>query len=398
MVELAGGMSGATVKLAQLADYGDAEFLPEELRPLHQRVIQLGKPAPRPDWKATRKLLERELDEPLKEVFDELDEEPVATTATGFVHRGRLQDGREVAVKVQRAGLAEIVRADLQTVGLVAEAAKKLAPQLDARAVAAEIRERVLEGIDYEWVAGQQRRFARLFRGHPFIHVPAAIGDLCRARVLVSEWVEGTDFAGVLEHGQPERDRVGEMLVRFYAGTSHRAGVADTDPHRGNVLLLEDGRLAVLDFGSVREVSSARLASMGELCLAAARRDAPRAASLAVELGALPEPERVDVALLIETAHAAAGPLLEDGEAGVDAALLRNAVELAARADSGVPGAVAAAALPPEDVMPLRMYGGLVGLLARLEARANWHAIMREYWAGDDPATELGRQERVFFA
>ena len=398
MVELAGGMSGATVKLAQLADYGEAEFLPEELRPLHERVIQLGEPAPRPDWKATRKLLARELDEPLKEVFDELDEEPVATTATGFVHRGRLQDGREVAVKVQRSGLAEIVRADLQTVGLVAEAAKKLAPRLDARAVAAEIRERVLEGIDYEWVAGQQRRFARLFRGHPFVHVPAAIGDLCRARVLVSEWVDGTDFAGVLELGQPERDRVGEMLVRFYAGTPHRAGVADTDPHRGNVLLLEDGRLAVLDFGSVREVPSARLGSMGELCLAAARRDAPRAAALAVELGALPEPERVDMALLIETAHSAAGPLLEDGEAGVDAKLLRRAVELAARADSGVPAAVAAAALPPEDVMPLRMYGGLIGLLARLEARANWHAIMREYWAGDEPATELGRQEREFFA
>ena len=118
-----------------------------------------------------------------------------------------LHDGREVAVKIQYPGIDAAIRADLSNAGMILRLAKAIAPGLDAKAVAEELRERVLEELDYEHEAQNQRSFARAYRGHPFICVPDVVTRLSRSRVLVTEYVEGIGFEEVKQLDQEERNR-----------------------------------------------------------------------------------------------------------------------------------------------------------------------------------------------
>ena len=90
---------------------------------------------------------------------------------------------------------------------------------------------------------------ARIFRGHPFILVPDVVTSLTREKVIVSEFVRGIGFDAIKELDQATRDRVGETVFRFYFGCMYRHHQFSGDPHPGNFLLEDDGKVAFLDFG-----------------------------------------------------------------------------------------------------------------------------------------------------
>ena len=182
-------------------------------------------------------------------MFDEFDEEPIAAASIGQVYRARLHDGREVAVKVQYPGVAAAVRADMQNLGLILRLAKRIAPGMDPKAIGEEIRSRIGEELDYELEAQNQRTLARIFRGHPFIVIPDVITSLSHERIMVSEYVHGAGFEELKTRPQEERDRIGEMIFRFYFSCLYRHGQFSGDPHPGNSMLLDDGRMAFFDFG-----------------------------------------------------------------------------------------------------------------------------------------------------
>src|SRR6185295_694513 len=112
--------------------------------------------------------------------------------------------------------------ADLSNAKMILRFAKALAPGLDAKAVAAELRERVLEELDYEYEAQNQRSFSRAYRDHPFIYVPDVITRLSYGRVLVTEYVEGAGFEQVKQLDQEARDRFAEIVFRFYLGSIYQ--------------------------------------------------------------------------------------------------------------------------------------------------------------------------------
>src|SRR3954469_1202063 len=260
MVETLGKMKGAAMKIGQLASFIDTEFLPPEYRELYQeQLATLRTSAPPMPWKKVREVLDEEWDEFPEELFEELDEEPAAAASIGQVHRAVLPDGRQVAVKIQYPGVAEALRADLQNAGVLMKMAKAFAPGLDANAVARELRERVLEELDYEYEAQNQRSFSRAYRGHPFIHVPDVVTRLSTTRVLVSEWVGGMGFDEVKELPQPERDRFGEIVYRFCFGSVYHLQPFNADSHPGNYLLMEDGRVAFLDFGMTKHLDKEQI-------------------------------------------------------------------------------------------------------------------------------------------
>ena len=146
MVETLGRMKGAAMKIGQLASFIDTEFLPPEYRDLYQeQLATLRTSAPPMQWEKVRGVLEEEWAEPVDELFERFDREAAAAASIGQVHRAVLCDGREVAVKIQYPGVAEAIRADMQNAGLILRLAKALAPGLDAKAAAAELKERVLE-------------------------------------------------------------------------------------------------------------------------------------------------------------------------------------------------------------------------------------------------------------
>ena len=140
-----------------------------------------------------------------------------------------------MAVKVQYPGVAKAVRADLQNLGLIMRVAKRIAPGMDAKAMTAEIKERLTDELDYEHEAQQHRAFARTWRGHPFIYVPAVVTELSSEHVLVSEWVDGIGFEEVKERDRATRDRFGEIIFRFFFGSLFRNGHFSGDPHPGQL-------------------------------------------------------------------------------------------------------------------------------------------------------------------
>src|SRR5205823_1421261 len=170
-------------------------LVPEEYREEFQhKLAALRDAAPNVSFKDMRKVIEEELEDPLDEVFEEFEEEPIAAASIGQVYRARLDDGRLVAVKVQYPGVAAAVRSDMQNLGLILRLAKRIAPGMDPKAIGEEIRQRIHEELDYELEAQNQRTLARIFRGHPFIAIPDVVTSLSRERVLVSDYVAGTGF------------------------------------------------------------------------------------------------------------------------------------------------------------------------------------------------------------
>jgi predicted unusual protein kinase regulating ubiquinone biosynthesis (AarF/ABC1/UbiB family) len=400
IVEVLGSMKGAAMKVGQVASFIDTGALPPEAsKRIQQKLAELRDSAPRVSFRDMRKVIEQDLGEKLRDSFAEFDEDAVAAASIGQVYRARLHDGREVAVKVQYPGVGAAVRADLQNLGLLLRAAKRMAPGMDVRATSEEIRERTTEELDYEHEAQSQRAFARAWRGHPFVYVPDVVTDLCTERVLVSEWAEGIGFEEVKGLPQPDRDRFGEVVFRFFFESLYRVGHFSGDPHPGNFRLMTDGRVAFLDFGMTRKVDRGWLERELAVFRLAFDRDAEALYRELVDMGFYraddPDvtPERV-----LAHFEAVSAWYREDREVTLDADVVRETM-----IDMGDPrsehwGLMRRATLPAERLLSSRMEALTLGVLGQLEARANWHRIAREWLYGDPPATELGRAEEGFFA
>ncbi|MGD0455868.1 MAG: AarF/UbiB family protein [Solirubrobacteraceae bacterium] len=404
LVDQLAQMRGAAMKVGQMISMVEFDGLPEDERDeLQRRLAALRDDVPPVRFADIEKLMRQEFGGPIRRVFRDFDEQAFAAASIGQVHRATTVDGEEVAVKVQYPGVAEAVETDLRNATLLLPLIKRLAPGLDARALAGEMRERISEELDYELEAQNQRRIGRLMRGHPFVLIPRVHTDLSTRRVLVSEYVEGEGFEAVRRADQALRDRYGEIVFRLHFGLLYRDRIALGDPHPGNYLLTSDGRVCFLDFGLVRYLAAARVA-------------AERATALAVREE---DPAAVKAALL-------AGGYLPAGRADtVDADFALGLMQMAIRwyavpghrrfssesdhrgAEREPPDGEERAAiraqvnqftLPPEAILIRRMHGILAIVLRQLRAGADWGAIAAEYLHGEPPATPLGRAEGEFFA
>ena len=179
-------------------------------------------------------------------------------------------------MKIQYPGIAEALEADLRNAGTIVRLARALAPGLDAKAIAKELRERVMEELDYEYEAQNQRTFSRAYRDHPFIYVPEVITRLSRRRVLVTELVEGLGFEQVKELPHEERSRFGEIVFRGSFGSIYHLQHFNADPHPGNYILMDDGRVAFLDFGMTKKLDREQIL-LEQRAFDAASRDDPEA-------------------------------------------------------------------------------------------------------------------------
>src|SRR5438477_9715944 len=153
-VDALGSIEGAAMKIGQLASFIDTDFLPPEYRELYQeKLSQLRDSAPPMPWKDVKAVLEDELEEPVEGLFEEFEHDAAAAASIGQVHRAVLPDGRRVAVKVQYPGIADALEADLGTAAIIGKLGKAIAPGVDPDLIVAEVRERVLEELDYELAA-----------------------------------------------------------------------------------------------------------------------------------------------------------------------------------------------------------------------------------------------------
>jgi len=398
MVDTLGRMKGAAMKIGQLASFIDTEFLPPEYRDLYQdKLADLRTSAPPMPWKKVKKVLEEEWDETPEELFESFDQEAAAAASIGQVHRAVLPDGRDVAVKIQYPGVAEAIRADLQNAGMFLRLAKALAPGLDAKAAAEELKERVSEELDYELEAQNQRSFSRGYRGHPFIYVPDVVTRLSTRRVLVSEWVDGRGFEEVKQLPQEERDRFGEIVFRFCFGSIYHLQHFNADAHPGNYVWMEDGKVAFLDFGMTKHLDKDQI-ELEITALEAAFEEDPEALRVALhDLGFLNNPKKVDAERLMEHVRTVGGWYMEDREVTVDSERVMKAIAAVSDPRSGFFDMMRRENVPANELMGRRMESGLLAVLGQLGATRNWYRIGREWWFADDPATELGQEEWAYF-
>jgi len=400
IVAVLGTMKGAAMKLGQVMSFLDMGLVAEEHREEFQRELaKLRDAAPTVSFKQMRRVVEEDLEEPISEVFATFDEEPIAAASIGQVYRATLkEDGREVAVKVQYPGVASAVRADLQNLDMIMRLLKRMTPGMDIKAVAEEIRERIVEELDYELEAQNQRSLARIFAGHPFIVVPEVISTLSRERVLVSDFVRGVGFEDLQERSEAERDRIGEIVFRFFLGCLYRHRQFSGDPHPGNFLLLEDDRVAFLDFGLFKRMEEEPVALELAAQRAVVEGDAAALHALLAASGFLPEPERVDPEHLLAFIRDAIWWYTTADEP------VRLSPEIATQVmiESSDPRSSHFREMRHQDMRPEHLFGRrmemlTLAVLAQLRAETNWHRIAREWMYGEPPVTELGVAEAEFY-
>jgi predicted unusual protein kinase regulating ubiquinone biosynthesis (AarF/ABC1/UbiB family) len=398
MASVLGEMKGAAMKIGQMASFIDVDFLPPEYREIYQEQLsKLRTHAPAMPWEKVRSVLAEEYDDNPERFFASIEEEAFAAASIGQVHRATLNDGTPVAVKIQYPGIADALEADVANAGILVRLARVLAPGLDAKAVASELRERVLEELDYEFEAQNQRAFARAYDGHPFIFVPKVHSRLSRRRVLVSDYVEGRGFDEVKELEQDERDIFGEIVYRFCFGSIYHLQHFNADTHPGNYLLMDDGRVAFLDFGMTKKLTPQQI-QLEQRAVDAASRDDPEALRDALhDLGFVNNPAKVDAERLMEHVKMVGGWYLQDGEVRISPKRVMKMIEVTSDPRSDFFDLVRKESLPADELMGRRMETGLLAVLAQLRATANWHRIMREWVYADPPSTVLGEVEWRFF-
>ncbi len=389
-------MRGAAMKAGQVLSTVEFPGLDEDQSAhLQSRLASLRDNVPPVSWKDMRKVLASDWGENPERVLAHIEPEPAAAASIGQVYRGRTTAGRDVAIKIQYPGVAESVEADMRNLLLLSPLLRQLMPGLEVKDLLAELRERIVEECDYELEASNHRRVERFWRGHPFVLVPAVDTELSTRRVLVSDWVDGLSFEAVANEADEVRDRYAQIVYRFFYGTALDLGIALGDPHPGNYLLCDDGRVAFLDFGMMRRLPPGYIER--EATIARGVREADEATVMEGmrELGYLPgEPSQWDSELLLDYMRGVSWWMHAEEPLRLAPEDLWRGAEML-REDEDARNHLAQLkrmTLPPEALLLRRMEGLLFQTAATMRACAPWGRLLRELIEGDEPVGDLGHR------
>jgi predicted unusual protein kinase regulating ubiquinone biosynthesis (AarF/ABC1/UbiB family) len=271
---LATRLEGLPIKVCQFLG-SRADVLPPEYVEVLSRLQDRVPPRP---LDRLAPLLRAELGRPLDDVFAELDPVPLASASLAQVHRGRLRDGREVAVKIQYPEIADLVAIDLKNFTVLIRVLGWLEPDFDFRVLIAEVEKYVPLELDFLHEADSAERVAHDLRARSDVIVPAVVREVSTRRVLVLEYTPGariTDVAAIHALGIDPRD-IARILIDVFCEMILVHGFFHADPHPGNILIQRVGagpRLVLLDFGLAKDFPPAVRQGLGRLTAAIVRGD-----------------------------------------------------------------------------------------------------------------------------
>ncbi|HYZ09534.1 MAG TPA: AarF/ABC1/UbiB kinase family protein [Pseudonocardiaceae bacterium] len=375
-----GELKGGAMKFGQTLSVFEAA-IPDELAAPYREALtklQAGAPPMRPA--AVRRVLDEQLGTGWRRRFAEFSEKPTAAASIGQVHRAVWHDGREVAVKVQYPGAEEALRSDLRQLQRFSPLFQAVVPGLEVKPLLAELRDRMVEELDYRGEADNQRAFHAAYHGDPEIAVPAVVASA--PKVLVSEWVTGTPLSQIIRTGsREERDGIGYLLSEFHFSAPERVRLLHADPHPGNFLRLADGRLCVLDFGAAAKLPNGAPGILG----AAARLAVEDRPDELLELLRSAGFVRAGMVLRAEDVLAYLAPFTEPLQSETfhfTRAWMQSQAERVG--DFGSPDFRTGRALnlPPQYLLIQRVSSGSMGVLCQLDATVPFRGLAERWQPG----------------
>ncbi|GIG65326.1 ABC1 kinase family protein [Phytomonospora endophytica] len=375
-----GQLKGGAMKLGQALSVFEAA-LPENLAgPYRAALTKLQEAAPPLPAASVHKVLASELGPRWRQRFSDFDDKPTAAASIGQVHRAVWKDGRDVAVKVQYPGAGDALVSDLKQLGRFAALFSAIQPGLDVKPLVAELRERVVEELDYTLEAKAQRAFAKAYAEDDEIYVPSVVAG--SMRVLVTEWTEGTPMAHVIADGDEDaRDLAGRRMATLHFSAPKRCKLLHADPHPGNFRMLDDGRLGVLDFGAVARLPYGLPKTIGRLTRLALDGEADAVLEGLREEGFVPADLEIDAQAVLDYLLPLLEPIAKP-EFRFSRAWLRAEATRIANPRSEAYQLGKKLNLPPSYLMIHRVTLGSIGVLCQLEAKAAYREVVETWLPG----------------
>jgi len=267
------------------------------------RHLQADVPADPPE--VVRRTIESELGRPAEEIFQEFDDQPLASASIGQVHQARLKSSEAVVVKVQHAGIERKIEVDLDVLAGMAQIAERM-PEFEnyhPRSLAAEFRRVFRRELDFRRELQNMQQFARDFATTPWVHIPRGYPKLSTSRVLTMEEVRGIRLAETerLQAAGYDLEEIARRGANLYLEMIFGNGFYHADPHPGNALVMDGNVIAILDFGMVGRIDERLHEDIEEMLLAVANQDAEHLTAIIIRVGAAP-PELDRASLSVDVA------------------------------------------------------------------------------------------------
>lgn len=262
------------------------DLLPNEFIKELSRLQDKVHPCPFSD---IQKILQLELKKPLEEIFQHIDQTPLASASIGQVHKAWLISGEPVAVKIQRPGIRKIIEIDLEIMFHLSMLMEKHVKEIAIHQPVAIVEEfsKILEKeLDYTIEASNMERFARQFMNDPTIHVPKVYMDLSTERVLTMEFIDGIKISEIeqIDAAGLDRSIITQHGANLFLKQVFDYGFFHADPHPGNIFVLPGNVICLLDFGFVGSIDSATREDFVELVECVVENDASHAVQVLLKL------------------------------------------------------------------------------------------------------------------
>jgi len=380
LFEVLGTLKGGAMKFGQTLSVFEAAVPDEMAAPYRDALTRLQAAAPPMPGRQTRRVLAEQLGRSWERRFSEFDETPTAAASIGQVHRAVWHDGREVAVKVQYPGADEALRSDLRQLQRFSKLFQALIPGTEVKPLLAELSARMDEELDYRGEADSQRPFAKAFDGDEHVLVPRVVASA--PKVLVTEWITGTPLAKVISGADAEtRNHVGALLAEFHFSSPARAGLLHSDPHPGNFMLLDDGRLGVIDFGAVARLPHGIPRQLGVMTRLALDRRSDELMEMLRSSGFIRPGTDLSAEDVLEYLAPFTEPLAADRFHFTRRWMQRQAMRVGdTRGRDFRTGR--SLNLPPEYLLIHRVTAGSTGILCQLDAEFSARAIVERWQPG----------------
>ncbi|WP_245948519.1 ABC1 kinase family protein [Falsibacillus pallidus] len=298
-------LKGVLIKVGQFLSIR-ADLLPSGFVSQIQDLVDHVPPS---EWEEIEKVLESEWDRPIEEMMHSIEPTAIASASIGEVYRGFLPDGTKVAVKVQRPSIEAIVKTDFRSLAIIIWFADHFAPVpkgfINFKKLYQELKEVIERELDFQKEMESVQTFRQRFQEDAGVKIPEVYPSHCTPKVLVMEWLDGERITSIEALNQPSinRDELSERLFRLFLPQWLEPGIFHADPHSGNVLLLKDGTIALLDFGMIGEISRKDAAHFQELLEGILMKNYPKATKALNQLGfLLPDADEEMIVKLLEDA------------------------------------------------------------------------------------------------